>query len=123
MPQIQCVTNVMSYAILSASGTWTLQGGFPTHVDEIIIRQLAYNSADAVKNIYLIGSSINNQMLGAVANLGGFSACPGTVIRLTSPLPNVITFQLYFPGAPAFPAAVTAGDMVSISMDFISYKR
>ena len=123
MPSIQSVTNVMSYAILPATGTWTLQGGFPQQVDEIIIRQLSYNSADAVKSIYLIGSSINNQMLGAVANLGGFSACPGTVIRLNSPLSNVITFQLYFPGTPAFPAAVTPGDMVSISMDFISYKK
>ena len=36
------ITNVTTTAIIDATGAWTIQGGFPTVVDEVVIRQITY---------------------------------------------------------------------------------
>ena len=120
MPQIQCVTNVTTYATLPVEGTWSLQGGFPTDVDEILIRQITYTSTDLGRLTYLIRSDISHQIVGTVFNSETFVSCPGTIIRPRGPLQNNINFwvEQFIPTG-----IVTVGDQISISMDFIKYKK
>ena len=114
------VTNITTYATLPSTGVWSLQGGFPSDVDEIHIRQITYSSADGARLTYLVRWDLNNQIVGTVFNSPTFVSCPGTMIRPTGPLQNNINFwvdQFVSTGA------VTAGDQISISMDFIKYKK
>jgi len=110
------ITNITTRAILSVDGNWTLSE-FPTFVDEIIIRQITYTSTDLGRLIYLIRSDINQQVFGAVLNAEAFLSCPGTVIRVKN-LQSTITFQLTQIGGSTL---VTAGDQISISMDFVKH--
>ena len=115
------ITNVTAAAIINATGAWTIQGGFPTVVDEVVIRQITYASPGVSIELYLVHSNIGQQIIGTVANTPGFNTTPGTRIILRNPLPNVLSFQLMHPDSPPIPVITASGDAISISMDFIRY--
>ena len=121
---IESIINVTAYATIDATGQFSLLSGFPLRPDEVIIRQVTYNSIAVTKTLLLIQSSIGNQFIGSVANISGFASDPGTRIKVVNPLPNSLTFSLYVPGIIPTPVGAAAlGDQISISMDFISYKK
>ena len=64
--EIDYIANVTAFADLSASGEFSIQGGFPISPDEIVIRQLTYESDDAAKLLYLVHSNISNQYIGCI---------------------------------------------------------
>ena len=119
------VTNVFTCTVLTASGSWTLNGGYPLQPDEIIIRQITFNGSGASKNteLMLISSNIaSNTIIGSVCNIPGFSSNPGTIITPVCTLPQSITFQLLNPTAVPITATPDVGDLISIQMDFITYR-
>ena len=124
------VTNVCAFTTINNavnnSGSWTLSGGYPIQPDEIVIRQITYNSNGANKNLALMLISSNmsaNQIIGSVCNIPGFTSNPGTTITPIAPLPQIITFQLVANASPGLaPVSPDSGDVISIHMDFITYK-
>lgn len=120
---IEYITQVNAWGILTADGTLSIQGGFPMDPDEVVIRQILYSSENANKGIYLVRTNINNQIIGSVSNILGFVTNPETRIRLRSPLTNIITFEVLAPMNPPVPGLVDADDLISIHMDFIKYRR
>ena len=120
---IEYIQNVMAFAELTSEGEFSIQGGFPTNPDEIVIRQITYESDDAVKLLYLVYSNINNQYIGCICNMPGFVTNPGTRIQIRNPIPNVLTFKLFDTTNPVLNASPTPGDLISIHMDFIRYKK
>ena len=115
------ITNVTEVAIINATGAFVIQGGFPTVVDEVVIRQITYASPGVSIELYLVQSNIGNQIIGTVANMPGFNTTPGTRIILRNPLPNVLSFQLMHPDSTPTPVITATGDAISISMDFIRF--
>jgi hypothetical protein len=121
------VSNVCTFTTVNNavnnSGSWTLQGGYPLQPDEIIIRQITYNSNGASKDnlLFLISSNLSNSIIGSVCNISGFTSNPGTIIT-PGPLPQVITFQLQTPTSVPTPISPDTLDMIAIHMDFINYR-
>jgi len=119
---IEYMANVTAFAELTQDGKFSIQGGFPTNPDEVMIRQITYESDDAAKLLYLVHSNIGNQYIGCIANTSGFVTNPHTRIQTRNPLPNVLTFKLFLVSTPAMDASPTPGDVITIHMDFIKYK-
>ena len=119
-------TNVCAFTTINNAvnntGSFTLSGGYPIQPNEIIVRQITYNSTGTNKNLslMLISSNMNpNQIIGSVCNISGFTSNPSITITPVAPLPQIITFQLMLESAPFSP---DTGDAISIQMDFITYK-
>jgi len=120
---VNYIQNVTAFAILDDKGEFSIQGGFPTNPDEVVIRQITYDSADAEKVLYLIHSNINNGVIGCVGNTNGFASNPGTRIQTRNPLSNVLTFKMLLGTVPPVPAgAAVELDQITICMDFIKWK-
>ena len=120
------VTNVCAFTTINNAvnntGSFSLSGGYPIQPNEIVVRQITYNSTGANKNLSLMMISSNmspNQIIGSVCNISGFTGNPGTTITPVAPLPQIITFQLMLGSTPFSP---DTGDVISIQMDFITYK-
>ena len=121
---IESIINVTAFATIDATGQFSVLSGFPLRPDEVVVRQVTYNSVAATKSILLIQSNIGNQFIGSVVNISGFATALGTRIKVVNPLPNSLIFGLYVPSIIPIPVgAATLGDQISISMDFISYKK
>jgi hypothetical protein len=122
MREIANIENVTTSATLTATGSWTLSGGFSTTCDEIVIRQITYSSQSASANyaISQILSNISSQVIGSVVNALQAHPCPGTRIKLRAPLPPQLQFQMIRSGAPT---SLCNGDFISIDMDFITYRK
>src|SRR5665647_1467341 len=116
MPKIRAIQNVTTSAVLDATGTWTLAGGLPQQVDEVVIRQITYMTA-ASADVYLIGSSLTGGIIGTVCAAASFVSNPGTTIRLSS-VQSHVRFQLLDPVTMA-PTNQAVGDFISINFDFI----
>ena len=121
--EIEMIINATAFALLDATGAWTLTG--VPQSDECCIRQITYSSSNASKGIYLIESNMTGslQYVGSASNIAGFTSNPNTRIHLRHAPPQQITFQLRHP-AP-FPQVATdaTGDWVAINMDFIKYRK
>jgi len=117
---VEYIQNVTAFAFLDQRGEFSMQGGFPTNPDEVVIRQVTYDSADAAKVLYLIHSNINNSIIGCIGNTNGFASNPGTRIQTKNPLPNVLTFKIMLGLVPA--GVAVEFDQITICMDFIKYK-
>ena len=121
---VEYIANVTAFAIFNDQGEFSIQGGFPTNPDEVVIRQVTYDSADPDKVLYLIQSNINNGIIGCIGNTNGFASNPGTRIQTRNPLSNVLTFKMMLGTSPPMPAgAAVEFDQISICMDFIKYKQ
>lgn len=119
------VTNVCTFTTINnavnSTGGWTLSGGYPLMPDEIIIRQVTYMGDGANKSTALLMISSNmtqNQFIGSICNIPGFTSNPGTVITPTSPMPQVITFQLQAPTNIPLPVSPDTGDMITLHSIF-----
>src|SRR5665647_1441531 len=118
MPKIRAIQNVTTSAILDATGTWTLAGGLPQQVDEVVIRQITYSGMTAAPfDVYLIGSSLTGGIIGTVCAAQPFVSTPGTTIRLST-VQTHVRFQLLDPVTMA-PTNQAVGDFISINFDFI----
>jgi hypothetical protein len=66
---------------------------------------------------------MNNQVIGSVANISGFTSNPGTRIMIRSPL-SQLSFSLLVPAPiPIAVGAAALGDQIAIHMDFIKYRK
>ena len=121
---IEYIQNVIAYATIDDTGKFSIQGGFPTNPDEVVIRQITYDSDDAQKVLYLIHSNLSNGIIACVGNINGFVSNPGTRIQTRNPVSNVLTFELFLANKPLIPIADGAElDQICISMDFIKWKK
>lgn len=120
--EIESIVNVTVYRILDATGGWTHSGGLPDFADEVVIRQISYDSSTD-KGIYIIQSSLNNGFIGVANSIAGFASSPNTRIQLRTPIPNYISFQLLAPFSPPQPITNCVDDMIAINMDFIKYRK
>ena len=126
--EIEFITNINAFAVLSANGCWSLNSGFPSLADEIVIRQISYSSTNDVsgQGVLLIVSP-QLGVIGSITNHISFTASPGTRIQLRHPI-SMLEFRLHVPTNPT-PTPVTSAnydvdlDMVCISMDFIKYRK
>ena len=119
--EIDYIANVTAFTMLGPTGEFSIQGGFPLNPDEIVIRQITYDSADPQKVLYMISSNLTNGVIGCIGNTNGFVSNPGTRIQTRNPIPNVLTFTVLLGSAPA--GAAVELDQISIAMDFIRYKK
>ena len=120
---IDYIVNVQAYATLVGTDEFTLQGGFPTNPDEVVIRQITYGHSVPNGEMILIHSNLNNGIIGAIGGINGFTSNPGTRILTRNPITNVLTFKLMTTFNPPMPAGAAVDlDQICISMDFIKYK-
>ena len=119
---VASIINVNAYAVLDATGTFSVTSGFPISPNEVVIRSITYNSSSATKVLLLVSSNIGIPgILGSCVNNPGFLTDPGTRIQIFNPLPTVLQFSLLT--AALAPYLLATGDQICISMDFISYKK
>lgn len=121
--QIDYITNVTASAIIDSTGQFSISGGFPTLVDEIVVRQVNYCGLNATKFNFLVQSNLKNHTIAAVSNISGFMSNPGTRMIFRNPIPPTITFQLTAAFAPFAPITSATGDQIVIIMDFIKYLK
>ena len=120
---VDYIVNVQAFAILDETGGFSIQGGFPTNPDEVVIRQITYATGVPASFLFLVQSSLNNGIIGCVGGNNGFTSNPGTRIQTRNPLSNVLTFKLMTPTTPPSPAGDDVDlNQICISMDFIKYK-
>jgi hypothetical protein len=93
--------------------------------DDVIIRGINFNGvADDVRT-YLLWTNINNSIIASFCGGAISSNYPQTVMRLTSPLPNILEFKILTPSTGVNNAELVDlfnGDLV-IHLDFIKYKK
>ena len=119
---IASIINVNAYAILDATGTFNVSGGFPNYPDEVIIRSITYNPSAGAKVLLLIQSNIGIPgIIGSCVTNVAYLNDPGTRIKIYNPLPNILQFSLVT--AALAPYISGAGDQICIAMDFITYKK
>ena len=119
---IASIINVSAYAILDATGTFSVINGFPINPDEVIIRSITYNPSAGAKVLLLIQSNIGIPgIIGSCVTNVAFLTDPGTRIKMFNPLPSILQFSLVT--AALAPYISGAGDQICISMDFITYKK
>lgn len=111
------ITNVLTYAVLTATGEWTMQGSFMPCPDEIVVRQITFSSAAPTNSLLVVQSNLG--MLGSVVTTN-FASNPGTRIQMRNPIAGPLTFKLFVPTQTSLtPATINVGDSISIAMDFI----
>ena len=116
---IESIVNVTSYAVLTSSGEWTYNGGMPCP-DEVVVRQLTYSGTGGLPELLIIKSNLG--VLGSIITSDNFQSTPGTRIQPRS-FSGPLTFGLFVPFASLQPAVVTVGDRISVSLDFIRYRK
>ena len=122
MSHTEYIKIVTASGIIDNTGTISVQGGFPTSPDEIVIKQITYDSVSIFPQVFMIQSSVDNQIVGAVRNVTGFHAEPIVRMQPRTPLPAILTFTiLTTAGAPAL--ANASLDFLCIVMEFIKYKK
>ena len=120
---IEYIQNVTVFVTLNSTDEFSIQGGFPTNPDEVVIRQITYGHTAGANEMILIHSNLNNGIIGVIGGINGFMSNPGTRIQTRNPITNVLTFRLMTAVTPPTPAgAVVDLDQICISMDFIKYK-
>ena len=98
--------------------------------DEAIIRTIIWNGGTVPwpgDALILVWSNLTNDFIGSfTAGNNSSSNCPGTTIRLNSPVPNVLQFVFYTPvengGMTQIDQMLGDGDLV-IHLDFVKYTR
>ena len=122
---IEYIQNLTAYAILDNTGEFSIQGGFPTNPDEVIIRSVTYShGAGAAKAMVLIHCNLANQVIASAIASAQFSSQPGTRIQTRNPISNVLTFKIMAPFTPMVQAFADAEyHEICISMDFIKYRQ
>jgi len=119
---IDYIQNVTAFGIFDAKGEFSIQGGFPTNPDEVVIRSITYSPGVGSPYSMLLVQSNLAPVIGVVGS-GAFNSNPGTRIQTRNPLPNVLTFKMMKPTTPPVPAAAdTKFHEICIAMDFIKYK-
>ena len=120
---IEYIQNVTAVATLNQTDEFSIQGGFPTNPDEVVIRQITYGHSVPNGEMILIHSNLSNGIIGAIGGINGFTSNPGTRILTRNPITNVLTFRLMTAVTPPTPAGAAVDlDQICISMDFIKYK-
>jgi hypothetical protein len=119
--EIEYITNVTASTVLDETGVWRYNGHLPD-ADEIVIRQITYNSTNAFNPIWNIWANLGSttQIVGTVCASIGFTSCPGTRIHLRTP-PSQCEFQLR-----STMGLTTTGanlDFVAINFDLIKYRK
>jgi len=117
--EIDYIISVSTSTQLDGTGQWTHSGGLPQTPDEVVVRQIVYTSPGAAFEIYHIDSSLGT--LGSVVPSPLFVACPQTRLQLRNPLSQSITFQMRSARDDLVPA--WALDRISITLDFVKYKK
>ena len=122
---IEYVQNLTAYAIMDNTGEFSIQGGFPTNPDEVVIRSVTYSyGAGSAKGLVLIHSNLANQVIANAIGSAQFSSCPSTRIHIRNPISNVLTFKVMAPFTPMIPALADVElHEICISMDFIKYRQ
>ena len=124
MSQIDYIQNLTAYATLDGTDEFSIQGGFPTNPDEVVIRQITYGHSAGANEMLLIHSNLTNGIIACIGGINGFTSNPGTRIQTRNPVSNVLTFKLMSATTPATPAGNAVDlDQICISMDFIRYKK
>ena len=120
---IEYIQNVIAYVTLNNTDQFSIQGGFPTNPDELVIRQITYGHSVQHGEMILIHSNLTNGVIGVIGGINGFTSNPGTRIQTRNPVSNILTFTLMSATTPATPAGAAVDmDQICISMDFIKYK-
>lgn len=122
---IEYIANVTAFGIFDAEGQFSIQGGFPTNPDEVVIRSVTYSPGLGTPHTMgLVHSNLTHQIIACVLTSGQFTSSPGTRIQTRNPIPNVLTFTMMAPSTPPTPAKSDV-DMheICINMDFIKWKR
>jgi hypothetical protein len=119
--EIEYITNVTASAILDTTAQWSYSGQLPA-ADEMVIRQITYNSSNAFHPIWNVWTNLGStsQIVGSVCANIGFVSCPGTRIYLRTQ-PSQCEFQLR-----SVLGLVTTGanlDFVAINFDLIKYRK
>ena len=126
MSQIDYIQNVTAFATFGQGATkFSIQGGFPTNPDEVVIRQITYGHTAGAGEMLLIHSNLTNGIIACIGGINGFTSNPGTRIQTRNPISNVLTFTIMdatTPSTPVDPAVVDL-DQICIAMDFIRYKK
>ena len=121
---IEYVQNVIAYATLNQTDQFSIQGGFPTNPDEVVIRQITYGHSVPNGEMILIHCNLTNGIIGAIGGINGFTSNPGTRIHTRNPISNVLTFKFMTAATPPTPAGAAVDlDQICISMDFIKYRQ
>ena len=60
---IEYIQNVIAYATLDKTDQFSIQGGFPTNPDEVVIRQITYGHSVAAGEMILIHSNLTNGII------------------------------------------------------------
>ena len=107
------VTNVITTAKLTASGSWTCNQAIPPF-DECIVRQITYSTAAPAPTVSVITSNIGT--IGAFVAVYNYVSTPQTVIQNRG-AGSQLTFQISTPGEPELLGTI------AIQLDFIKYKR
>jgi len=100
---IDYIVNVQAFATLGGTDEFTLQGGFPTNPDEVVIRQITYGHSVPNGEMILIHSNLSNGIIGAIGGINGFTSNPGTRIQTRNPITSVLTFKLMTTFNPPVP--------------------
>ena len=121
--EIDYIQNVVAYATLSNTDEFSIQGGFPTNPDEVVIRQITYGHSVQYGEMILTQSNLTNGVIGVIGGINGFTSNPGTRIQTRNPVSNILTFKFMSATTPPTPAGAAVDlDQICISMDFIKYK-
>ena len=121
---MEYIQNVTAFATLNSTDEFSIQGGFPTNPDEVVIRQITYGHTAGNNEMILIHSNLNNGIIGVIGGINGFMSNPGTRIQTRNPITNVLTFKLMSAVTPPTPIGAAVDlDQICISMDFIKYVR
>jgi len=120
---VEYIQNFTAFGIFDDTGEFSIQGGFPTNPDEVVIRSISYSQGQGIGYSMMLVQS-NLSPLLCVVGSGQFCSNPGTRIQTRNPLPNILTLKMMKPTTP--PEPTDAGDVelheICISMDFIKYK-
>jgi len=121
---VEYIQNFTAFAILDSTGEFSVQGGFPTNPDEVVIRQITYTYGFGTGcGMVLIHSNLSNQIIASAIGSDQFSSNPGTRIQTRNPIPSMLTFRVEFPTIPPLPAVNDVDKHeIMIHMDFIKWK-
>lgn len=133
MADIEYIHNVCTGAVFNGvAPQWQFRlNGMPDYnPDECVIRSITYNNFEVLyeHDVFSIWCSLRNDMIGSISGGAINTTCPGTRIRLNSPVPNYLEFKFYRQASSTSPNPfelynVQVNSSIVIHMDFIKYKR
>jgi hypothetical protein len=125
MADIQWIYNLTSGASWAASlGNFTWQINPPDFTpDEIVIRAINFNTANPDPSMYVLWWNVTNSYIASFCGNSFSTSSPQTRIWVQGQVPNTLQFKIYKATVGGIsPAASITGDL-TISMDFIKYRR